>query len=572
MKRVSLVLALVLELAAVPALRAQTPVPSQTPPVTRQTGTSGGDPSAPNHRNFEVLEAARMNPNLQPFTRSELGLALPRMPAIQVVRTALTASPQVQTQEQAVQGAAGQVQVAEGVFDTNVVGRVGYDHHVNERDVTNRVIPGASPVPTPYPNPLRQRQGVFEYEAGIRKMLANGIVVNPRVSFRHDSQRDYGSIFNTDNRTTLGFTITIPLAKGGGTLANKAPEIAARFDLTASVLQLRYITSQSVANTLLAYWACKAAEEIYHLRLESESIANRLVGLASALVEGDELAPAQLAQIIADRDSTTAVRIQAESDLIQARQALAVAMGFPPSALLLAPLPKDPFPEPMADARSYPSPQTLIPIALSLRDDLRAARQTVKSRKVLMEASHLNLRPTINLQLTGGYVPFETRNQTQITEGNNWEGGAALSWEWPVENNSATGAYIQSQAAFNSSEIAVVETERTVTSQVVNALAALQSSAANVKLFSSAARWNLEALKAQEELFALGQGSLTDTITTRQRLVESQLAAVRAKQSYAAALVQLRLASGTLFFSNEGGSWIDQNIWNLVPFLGRTRE
>ncbi len=185
-----------------------------------------------------------------------------------------------------------------------------------------------------------------EFEAGLRQKLRNGVVVEPKVGFRPRSDEDYNNNSNTTNEGYASFDVLIPLAKGGGRLVNEAPEIAARFDLLASVLQLRFLSSQSVRVTIQAYWNCRAAEERYRLLLESENISMRLVKLTTSLVEADELAPAELPQILADRNTTAALRIRAEADLIQARQRLAIAMGFSPESLIMAPLTADKFPEP----------------------------------------------------------------------------------------------------------------------------------------------------------------------------------------------------------------------------------
>ncbi len=514
---------------------------------------------------LEVIKAAATAKTYQPFADRELGFETPRISALKMVRIALDFNPQVQLQRETVEQNAGAVQIETGVFDTHVTGRVGAHLKANDRRVNYRTHPVISPAPTPYPNPLRNRNGVFDYEVGVQKMLRNGIVINPHIGFTQSFDRDYGETFSDDTRGTVGFSVFIPLGKGGGTLSNQARELSARYDLLASVLQLRFITSQNVANTLQAYWACKAAEEVYKLRQEAEEIAMRLLNVATSLVEGDELAPAQLLQIVADHDTTMANRIRAGIDLIAARQALATAVGFSSSSLLLAPLTSDDFPIPEA-ADHYPSEQSLIEVALRFRDDVRAAQETVKSRKVLLDASYMNLRPSVNLKLTGGYIPFETRNQTVITKGDNWQGSAELQIDWPLENNAALGAYTQSQALLQSSRIAVEDTQRTTISSVITSLAELKGTAVNVKLFEGAALWYRKALVAQEELFTLGHGSMTDTITARQRLVDAQVNYVMAKRNYANSLVRLRFATGVLFFSDEQGSWIDPNAWNIVPF------
>jgi outer membrane protein TolC len=550
------------------------PTPQPSPSPVRQSIPEENEPDAligqtvpfvgplptPTNRNLQVIREAFEKQIYAPFSRVDLGFSIPRISALKAVRVTLDLNPQILIQKAAVRGSSGAVQVTEGAFDTNITGSIAPNASRNERYIVGK---GASPLA--FLNPLVARSGVINYELGLQKTLENGIVINPSISFSQSANTDYNHQYNDTNQGTINFTVTIPLAKGGGVLTNKAPEIAARYDLLASVLQLRYVTAQSVLTTIQAYWACRAAEETYRLQLESVQSANRLVAISAALVQADELASNQLPQVLADRANSIANRVQAENALIAARQNLAVAMGFSPASLELAPLVADPFPQP-PEAEHYPAENKLVSSALLLRDDLRAVQQTVKSQKVLMDAAYLNLRPTVNLQLAASYVPLQSRTNLQNTNGNTWQAGAILSLNWPVENNTAIGSYIQSQASLQNSQVTVDSTEMAVASGVITALAQLKAAATDVKIYRDAVRWYQQALAAQEKLFQLGQATLVDTITMKQNLINTEIGYIAAQQTYAAYLAQLRFATGTLIFSDRKGSWIDSEVWQTIPF------
>ncbi|HXM05671.1 MAG TPA: TolC family protein [Chthoniobacterales bacterium] len=539
------------------------PVEKEADPLTGQKALPPEALPPPSKRDLQVIREALGKPLYDPFSRVDLGFSIPRISALKAVRVTLDLNPQILLQKAAVRGSSGTVQTAEGAFDTTITGSVAPNASRNERYIQGKPAPGTSLVPLP--NPLVARSGVINYELGLQKTLENGIVINPSVSFSQTANTDYSNQYNDSNQGTVDFTVTIPLAKGGGTLVNKAPEIAARYDLLASVLQLRYSTAQSVLATIQSYWACKAAEETYQLQVEAVESADRLVTMTASLVQADQQASNQLPQILASRAISIASRVQAESDLIAARQNLAVAIGFSAASLPLAPLVADEFPQP-PEAERYPGVDKLISSALTLRDDLRSVQQTVKSQKVLMDAAYLNLRPTVNLQLAASYVPLQSRTNLTNTNGNTWQVGAVLSLNWPVENNTAIGLYIQSQATFQNSQITVDSTAMAVESGVITALAQLKAAAANVRLYRDAVRWYQQALAAQERLFQLGQASLVDTITIRQNLINTEISYISAQQTYANSLVQLRFATGTLIFSDQKGSWIDSEVWKMVPF------
>lgn len=523
-------------------------------------------------RDTSLIEEAKRQQQARAFSQRELGFDERRMDAINSVRITLEYSPQILIQDTDVQSREGATRRAQGEFDTHVTGRAQADVKQRSRSIFARPFsPAPVPSPTPYPNPLIHRTSLYEFELGLSQKLRNGIVLEPKVAFRPSLDSDYDNNFDNSNEGSVSFGVFIPLAKGGGRLVNEAPELAARFDLLASVHQLRFITSQSVRDTMLAYWRCRSAEERYKLSVESEAISLRLVKLSVALVEADELAPAQLPQILADRNTTIATRINSEAQLILARQRLAIAMGYNPDVLVMAPLTADPFPEPPRD-QAYPDLNELWFAALNLRDDLRASRQLEKSRKVLMDASFLELRPRIDLQLRATQMAFETRSTTTITEGQESGIFASLSVDWPVQNNAAIGSYIQSTASHDRSRIDTENIKRTIVSGVISSMAELRAADAELKRYAEAARLNEKALAAQEDLFRLGQANLTDAITARQRLIQSRLDYVGAQERYAMSIVQLRFETGLLFFSDTQGDWIDAKAWQTVPLLNAGKK
>lgn len=540
-------------------------LPDASPPTIEPA-----QPKTP--RDTSLIEEAKCQQHAEAFSQRELGFDERRMDAINSVRITLEYSPQILIQDTDVQSREGATRRAQGEFDTHVTGRAQADVKQRSRSIFGRPFsPSPVPSPTPYPNPLIHRTSLYEFELGLSQRLRNGIVLEPKVAFRPSLDRDYDNNFNNSNEGSVSFGVFIPLAKGGGRLVNEAPELAARFDLLASVHQLRFITAQSVRDTMLAYWRCRSAEERYKLSVESEAISLRLVKLSVALVEADELAPAQLPQILADRNTTIATRINSEAQLILARQRLAIAMGYNPDVLVMAPLTADPFPSPPKD-QAYPDLNELWFAALNLRDDLRASRQLEKSRKVLMDASFLELRPRIDLQLRATQMAFETRSTATITEGQESGIFASLSVDWPVQNNAAIGSYIQSTASHERSQIDTENIKRTIVSGVISSMAELRAADAELKRYAEAARLNEKALAAQEDLFRLGQANLTDAITARQRLIQSRLDYVGAQERYAMSIAQLRFETGLLFFSDTQGDWIDAKAWQTVPLLNAGKK
>ncbi len=501
------------------------------------------------------------------FSNRDLGFDAPRINPTAAIYQTLDFSPQIALQEQDVEQRIGGVVVTAAPFDTNVVGNATIRGQREDRNSTRRniAVPQGQPTPAPLQNPFVRRDSLYQWEIGIRKKFRNGIIIEPTTNYRYTGN-DNSDSFNNRSEFGFNFGVTIPLARGLGTTVNEAPEIAARFDWKASWFSLRNVTSRAILTTVSAYWRSRAAEQRYRLLVENEEISSRLVANAESMVEAQELANSQLAQIRADLETTTAQRIQGEQAVIQARQQLALAMGYGPDRLPSAPLPSDPLPSPPANP-IFPTLADLTDAALSMRDDLHAAKMLEKSRKILVVASYLNLRPIVNLQLNAGYLPFDTSTQTATDRGNQFTGSIGMNLEWPIENSQQRGTLIQDLAIYARAEITTADLARNIVSSVISDLAELKSTAAQVIRLREASRLNRQALAAQEELFSLGQSTLTDVITARQRLISSELEHVSVHERYAISIVQIRYDIGMLLPWDEAGNWITPRLWTTLPFV-----
>ncbi len=173
--------------------------------------------------------------------------------------------------------------------------------------------------------------------------------------------------------------------------------------------------------TVSTYWSCRAAERRYELLVENEEISAGLVGTVRRWSRRRSWRVRQLSQFRADQQSTAAQRIRngtgvrsgeaaaRAGDRIRCRPGGAGSL----TSAELPVRPSDP---------DYPELIDLTTAALALRDDLHAARSLEISRKVLVTASFLNLRPIIDLRLDAGYVPFDTRSSASTDRGGQFTG------------------------------------------------------------------------------------------------------------------------------------------------------
>lgn len=99
------------------------------------------------------------------------------------------------------------------------------------------------------------------YKVALNNPLRNGIVLVPSIS----ATSTFGTANDLNNlpwqnQGNVNFSIIVPLRKGSGPAA-AAAELAASLQLQASNKDLRFTISQSVLNTVTAYWNLVAASK-----------------------------------------------------------------------------------------------------------------------------------------------------------------------------------------------------------------------------------------------------------------------------------------------------------------------
>ena len=118
------------------------------------------------------------------------------------------------------------------------------------------------------PVPTEGWQQSISGDVSLSKELRNGIVLSPYANINYQSanfvgksdwQGSVGGEGVAPNYTAqIGFEVTVPLRRGLGRDDTGAPEAAARQDAEAKRLLTTFTKSQSVLNTIFAYWNVRA--------------------------------------------------------------------------------------------------------------------------------------------------------------------------------------------------------------------------------------------------------------------------------------------------------------------------
>jgi len=416
------------------------------------------------------------------------------------------------------------------------------------------------------------------------KPFRSGISISPSLEISGDAADFLGKDRDTNfggkggkdlYRADLGVSFDVPLGKGAGIESAASRETSSLIDYEASKYALEHSSSTTVFFTALAYWDLVAAQQRVGIFQESRGLQGRLVGITRAMIQGDELPGVELPRVQASEAGILVTLSSAERALHDARVNLARSIGLNVEDIVNAPLASEDFPLPPSEAFiDQVSTALLIREAIARRYDYKSALQLQESGKILMRAAWLDLRPQVNLR---GDLKYSGLGEDSNVGGgvsralfHNWTGPSTkltLSVDKPIENNVFEGRLVQREADYRQRAISSGDLERTIKAAVVQTYAALQEAAQQVRESNNAVRYYREITGAEVERLRLGGSTLIDTITTEQRLVDSQLGLISARQQYANLLAQLRFETGTLVTHTPEGSRVTEENLKRMPFV-----
>jgi outer membrane protein len=414
--------------------------------------------------------------------------------------------------------------------------------------------------------------------ASYQQLFRNGVSVNPSIAITHAGD----PLQNTTgaNITQVAFTLNIPLLRGRGRDVVAAQETAAGIEVDASLLDLNQQIANLIDQTAERYWNLRAAQSVYEVAAESEQRGLVFVENVRALIEADKAPRAELNQVMANLAERTSSRLAAQQRVFEARQQLALSLGVSSQELSAAVgMLADDLPE--GEDRAMPSDapgdvEYYLNQALGNRADVLAARRRQDEARVLLTAARNQLLPQLNLSLNGGYTGMREGHRVDqylfsLYGLHGPDAAASLTYVFPAANNAAKGQLVQADSATRQAVLKTGETERQVSAGVLIAMGALRNSVQRLKKARESVTYYQAALDGERDKWRLGIGTLVDTLTMEDRLTGVQGSYVSSKLAYAIALVQFRLATGTLMAPGKAAQNLDTSLFTTLPFLGRPR-
>lgn len=413
--------------------------------------------------------------------------------------------------------------------------------------------------------------------AQYQKLFRNGILLRPSIAINHASdllQNTTGA-----NTTQVALTLTIPVLRGRGRDVVAAQETAAGIELDASTLDLNQQIANLVDQTAESYWNLRAAQLSYEVTTESEQRGVTFVENVRALIDADKAPRADLNQVMANLAERTSSRLAAQQTAFQAQQQLALSLGVSSGELASAVHRlADDLPEGEDQALPSDDPSDVdyyLNQALANRADVLAARRRQEEAGVLRTAARDLFLPQLNVSLSAGYTGMrEGRRPDQYLislDGlHGPDASASVTYNIPSGRDAAKGQFMQAESTVRQSVLKTNEAERQVTTGVLVALGAVRNSIQRLKKARESVAYYQVALEGEREKWRLGSGKLVDILTMEDRLTGAQNSYVSAKLVYAIALVQFRLATGTLIAPDKPVQNIERSLFTTLPFLGRS--
>jgi outer membrane protein TolC len=424
--------------------------------------------------------------------------------------------------------------------------------------------------------PVDQFQKQAQLQVQVQKQLRNGIILTPFASLNYTAQNFVGKP-STDTlqggqgvkdlyQGQLGFQVLVPLKRGLGQDDTGAPERFSQKDHDASLLLAIHQKSQSVLNTVNAYWNLRAAEDTVEVAQRSVKLEGDLLNYTRELIKAKERPKVDEARALAAYADSQGRFEDATRQLNEAQVALASTVGVALQDPSLLPFAADPFPEPpSAFTTDDGAVQKLVTRALGERYDRKAAIIEEDGNQILAKGAALETRRQLNAQ---GSFNGTATGEDKIGNLNRWvfkSGSGQLQLSVPFANDTLVGQKIQADAGLMQAQINSADLGRTIALNVVRLAQSLKLAGERLRLAEESVGDYDKTIVAEQEKLKAGDSTLVDTILTEQQTTSARIAKVTAQNQYAQLLAQIRFEAGLLVLQTQNESRVSGESLVAVP-------
>jgi outer membrane protein len=423
------------------------------------------------------------------------------------------------------------------------------------------------------PDSFNQVSDLTNYTFSLGKQFRNGITVAPTYGISRDVDNTINPALNN---SMLSFVVTVPLLRGRGHNATApATEDAAVAEVDASLLDLNQLIAELLANTATSYWNFVAAKKLLAIASDAEQRGGVYVDNVRALIEADHVPHSDLNEVAANLADRAANRIASQQQLVAARQQLSLDMGTSARQMITVADAVDDFPVAEDQVLPVDTPNSLqyyLEQALRHRADFLAAHRRMDKAEILRAAANNSLLRQVNLNFGSGYSSLQEGRALSHFFGSSVLGlqgpnaTFGVTYSFPAGNSSARGQMLQADATQQQSALQALQVERNISASLVTAVEGVRNAIMRAKKARESVESFQSALDGERERYRVGIGSVVDVLTVEDRLTNALINQVQAQLSYAAALVQFRLATGTIVAPDQSVQTVEPQTLVTLPF------
>lgn len=382
-------------------------------------------------------------------------------------------------------------------------------------------------------------------------------------------QATFDSFKNTSNSafyffspaffTTLQFSLTQPLLKGRGFLANRGPIIVAQRGLSESRATFEGKVNDILLTVIRDYWNVIQARETLTVQQDSLDEAQKSYDHDKRALQLGALPPLDIYRSESQVASRRVSVIQAEYLLKQQEDQLRRDLGADIESNVRAlPLNLTENPDPSGALMSVDVPGALQK-AFAYRPEMESMREQLAADDINVRVAHNGLEP--DLSLVGRYTT--TGLNSNIVNGNFAAGtyGSAINQmfgfgyptyefgvnlKYPFRNHQAQAAMGDALAARRADRYSDRLLHEQITLAVSNAVHALDESKLSMQAAKTALDLSQKTLQAEQHKYELGAETVFFVLEAQTELTQAQESLVQAQVNYQVATAQVDHDTGNL--------------------------
>jgi len=394
---------------------------------------------------------------------------------------------------------------------------------------------------------------VHSVNVGLQKYFTNGLTVDSGFTYNYyDIERNPK---NSDER--IYFNLTYPLLKFNTKRVVTGNLELSNIDIKIEKLNYKQKISDSVLNTMNAYWNYVRLYEINRLNEHSLQRSSKFYTVIETLTNADEKPKSDLKQPLADKINKNITLMTSQNDLTDGQNDLCVSMDVSLEQCMKFVKPSDSFEEVDSDTSTTLSPNALYHKALDEnRFDLKVLDLELDKSQLSLDISKddLNHDLDLKLDLEGNSQNINTNLSLPLLSSNDRKGSSvklSLNYKLNLYNNYKKGQYISTLSQYKQKKLAVekikkdahFELEKDIT-QIKTTIGQCQQIQSNVDIYD-------EILQDELDKYQLGMATMLDVIQTEQSFISIKLSMINCLYKFSLDATKLKYDTQTLLTIDE---------------------